>query len=105
MITIGRDDTQVTAVTAVGTTQSGGAALRSGVNVLTSTAGQTAAVLPANAAGPLYVRVTGGTTATVFPPVGGSIDGGTVNTSVNVASAAKAMFVPHPNGLDYTLIS
>lgn len=99
---IGRSDIGVSAVTGVGTTQSGAPTLPAGVVVVTSTAGQTAAVLPSGSGAPVIARVTGGTAATIFPPVGGSINGGTVNTSVSVASASIAVFYPHPNGLDYT---
>lgn len=101
---IGRFDNDLAAVTGVGTTQAGAPTLIGGVNVLTSTAGQTSAVIPSFASGPVIVRVTGGTAATVFPPVGGSINGGAVNASVSVASGSVAMFVPHPNGLDYTRV-
>ena len=103
-ISIARDDNRLAAVTAVGTTQSGAPVLGSGITVLTSTAGQTAAVVPARAAGRIIVRVTGGTAATIFPPVGGAFNGGAVNASVSVASGAIAVFYPHPNGLDFTAV-
>jgi hypothetical protein len=105
-IKIARDDqpTTVAAVTGVGTTQTGAPLLRGGITVLTSTAGQTAAILPSGAGSDLIVRVTGGTAATIFPPVGGAFNGGSANASVSVASGAIALFYPHPNGLDYTAV-
>ena len=86
----------------VGTTQSGAPALTGSINTVNSTAGQTAAVLPRNVPNFVTVRVLGGTAATIFPPVGGAINGGTVNASVSVASGSIAVFLPHPNGLDFT---
>lgn len=94
----------VGAVTGVGTAQSGAPTLPPGISVLTSTVGQTAAVVPANAGGEVIVRVTGGTAATIFPPVGGAFNGGSANASVSVASGAIAVFYPHPNGLDFTAV-
>jgi hypothetical protein len=101
----GRSGGGVVAVTGVGTAQTTTAVLTGAINVLNSTAGQSAARLPANVGDTIVVRVTGGTTATIFPPVGGSIDGASPNAVYTLASAAKAMFVPHPNGLDFTAIS
>lgn len=103
-MTIARSDVSLTAVTGVGTAQSGAPALGPGISVLTSTVGQTAAVVPAHAAGPVIVRVTGGTAATIFPPVGGAFNGGTANASVSVASAAIAVFFPEPGGLNFTAV-
>ena len=100
----GRSDNGLASVTGVGTTQSGAPTLTGGVNVLTSTAGQTAAVLPTYASGPITVRVTGGTAATVFPPTGGALNGGSANASTSVTSGTVAIFVPHPNGLDYSVV-
>lgn len=100
----GRSDNGLASVTGVGTTQSGAPLLSGGVNVLNSTAANTAAILPTYASGPITVRVTGGTTATVFPPTGGSLNGGSANASVTVASGTAAIFVPHPNGLDYAVV-
>lgn len=103
-IQIGRTDNDLAAITGVGTAQTGSPLLTARVNVLTSTAGQTAAVLPTFAAGDVIVRVTGGTAATIFPPVGGAINGGSVNAASSLASGAVAVFVPHPNGIDYTRV-
>lgn len=98
----GRSDNGLGSITGVGTSQTSGPTASNGINVLTSTASNTAATLPSFAAGPVYVRVTGGTAATIFPPSGGAFNGGSADASVSVASGAIAMFVPHPNGLDYT---
>lgn len=99
-----RSDNTVTAVTGVGTAQTGSPTLSVGVNVLTSTAGQTAAKLPVDPTGPVIVRVTGGTAATIFPAVGGAFNGGSADASVSVASGAIAMFFPHVGGLDATAV-
>lgn len=103
-IQLARFDGGLGSVTGVGTTQVGAAALSHGINVLTSTVGQTAAVLPTFEAGPVVVRVTGGTAATVFPPTGGSINGGSANASVSVTSGKVGLFFPHPNGVDFSFM-
>lgn len=60
------------AVTAVGTTLSGAAALTGGFNTLTTSAGQVAVTLPNKGDLPTYqptvVFVSSATAATVFPP-------------------------------------
>lgn len=83
-------------LTAVGTAQSGGAALNkqvNWVNVITS-GGQTAVVLPSDAE--LYqeyvVYTTTATTALVFPPSGGAINAAGANNSVSVATLLARKF-------------
>lgn len=99
-----RNDGVVAAITGVGTAQVGAPELTGDVNVLSSTAGQTAAVLPARPRGPVICRVTGGTAATIFPAVGGAFNGGSVNAAVSVASGAIAVFYPHANYVDATAV-
>lgn len=104
-IQIGRFDNDIAAVTGVGTSNSGAASLTGGVNIVTTSVGQTACILPTNASGPVVVRVNTATAGLVFPPAGGSINGGTVTTgSFSVAQNKVTVFFPHPNGLDYSAV-
>ena len=106
-IQIGRTDNDFGAVTPVGTDQTTTAVLVNGINTVTAAAGTTAVKLPTNAAGPIVVRNTAATAVAllVFPPTGGAINGGTVTTgSFSVAQNLRAVFYPHPNGIDYTSI-
>lgn len=105
----GRADGQggsVDAVTAVGVAQSGSAPLTGMVNIVTTSAGQTACLLPTNWAqgSPLVVRVTSATTGLVFPPTGGAINGGSANASFSVAQNKPTLFFAHPNGIDWTAV-
>lgn len=106
-ISLGRfDNGGVDAVTTVGTAQVGAAALTGAVNVLTTAAGQTAGVLPANASfgSPILVRVNTATAALIFPPTGGSINGGAANASFSVAQNKPTAFFCLPNGIDYIAV-
>ena len=100
------DNGGVDAVTTIGVAQVGAAALTGAVNLLTTAAGQTAAVLPANAAygSPVIVRVGTATAALIFPPTGGSINGAAANASFSVAQNKPTLFFCHPNGIDYTAV-
>ena len=62
----------VSSKTGIGTAQAGAVAVTTNFTVLTSTSGQTAAILPATetGGGPYIIAVIGGTTATIFPPSG-----------------------------------
>lgn len=109
-ITFGRFDnaqgTGVDALTTAGTTQSGAPLLLGAINILTTAASQVAALLPTNhsAGSPIIVRVNTATAATIFPPVGGSINGGAANASFSVAQNKPTVFYAHPNGIDYTAV-
>lgn len=85
----------VAAVTAVGTAQAGAAALTGTINNVTTSAGQTAVVLPSNwpLASSILVYTNSATTALVFPPSGGNINEGAANASVNVAQGKATCFV------------
>lgn len=100
------DNGGVDAIITVGTTQAGAPLLTGAVNVLTTAAGQVGALLPVNGTfgSPIVVRVNTATAATIFPPVGGSINGGAVNAAFSVAQNKPAVFYAHPNGLDYTVV-
>lgn len=96
----------VDALTTAGTTQSGAPLLVGAINVLTTASGQVAALLPTNhaASSPIIVRVNTATAATIFPPTGGSINGGAANASFSVAQNKPTVFFAHPNGIDYTAV-
>lgn len=96
----------VDALTTAGTTQSGAPLLVGAVNILTTAASQTAALLPTShpLGSPIIVRVNTATTAVIFPPVGGSINGGSANASFSVAQNKPTVFYAHPNGIDYTAV-
>ena len=78
----------------VGTVQAGAPVIVNNVTTLTTGAGAVSAVLDSSA--PLGARyevfVETATSATVFPEVGGTIDGGTVNTSVTIAQGKGRLF-------------
>lgn len=95
------------AVTAVGTTRAGSPTLDAVVNLLTTSVGQVAVTLPAagGTTGTLMVvRTTTATAATVFPPSGGSINGGSVDAAFSVAQNKPTIFVPLANGIDYVAV-
>lgn len=93
-------------ITAVGTTQAGAPDLTGFLNRVTTAAGQVAVDLPLNMAvgAPVIVHVTTATAATVFPPVGGVINGGAANASFSVAQHKPTVFYALPNGLDYVAV-
>lgn len=104
---IGRTDNDFGTVTPVGTALAGSPVLVNGVNRVPAAAGNTAVRLPEFAAGPVVVHNNAGTAtaATVFPPTAvGTINGGSAGASFSVAQNARAVFFPHPNGVDYTAI-
>ena len=84
----------VVPLTGVGTAQAGGTAISDLADIVlaTTAASQTAFVLPAASAPghEVTVYVLTSTTALVFPDLGGTIDAGTVNASVNVLGAPGA---------------
>lgn len=94
------------AVTGVGTAQVGAARLTGALNVVTTAVGQTAVLLPTSwpVSSPIVVRVTSATAGLVFPPTGGSINGGSANASFSVAQNKPTVFFAHPNGIDYTAV-
>lgn len=85
----------VASITAVGTAQVGAAALTATINQVTTSAGQTAVVLPSGqpVATSVHVYVPSATAALVFPPTGGNINEGAANASFSVAQARIASFV------------
>ena len=100
------DNGGIDAITTVGTAQAGAPLLTGAVNVLTTAAGQVGALLPRDAAfgSPILVRVNTATAATVFPPTGGSINGGAANAAFSVAQNKPTAFYCLPNGIDYIAV-
>lgn len=96
----------VEAVTCVGTTRAGSPTLPSALNVLTTSAGQVAATLPTRFApmSPILVRNNTATAATIFPPSGGSINGGSADAAFSVAQNKPTVFYALPNGIDYIAV-
>lgn len=81
------------AVSGTGTSQTGAAAVYDNYTVATASGGQTAFILPnINAGQTRTVANTSGTNALVFPPVGGSINGLSANTSVTVPANKPCVF-------------
>lgn len=105
-LAFGRRDGGEGTVTGVGTAQSGAAALSYGLNSVTTASGQTATVLPSShpLGSPVIVHVTTATAGLVFPPVGGSINGGSANASFSVAQNKPTVFYSKANGLDWVAV-
>lgn len=85
----------VTGVTAGTTqTQAGATALTGANNVVGTVANANdGVILPVAEVGDsVYVRNAGANTAKVYPPVGGSVNGGTANAAVTLASGASTVF-------------
>jgi hypothetical protein len=88
----------VVALTAVGTGQTTGPTVGAYQFLvdLTTASGATACTLPAAPVigSPYNVVVSSATTALVFPPSGGTIQGGSSNASFSVAQNKVATFIP-----------
>lgn len=82
------------AKTGVGTAQTGATPITTNFTVLTAAGGATAFILPAIpvGSGPMIVINQSGTTAAIFPPVGGNIQGGGTDAKFDVATNKSAMF-------------
>ncbi len=87
----------LTTLAGVGTAQSGGKAIpKWTTNVLaTTSAGQTALVLPSDAPLEVVYMVTNSTStaALVFPPSGGSINAASQDASVSIAQNLARLFI------------
>lgn len=102
----GSTTSPTSAVTAVGTAQVGAASLPGAFNVVTTAVGQTAVVLPASypAYTPLIVRVTSATAGLLFPPTGGTINGGSANASVSCAQNKPVICMVADDGLTWVAV-
>lgn len=78
----------------VGTAQTGAATITTNFTLTTTAGGATAFVLPAAipGSGPILITNPSATTALVFPPSGGTINGGSLNASVSIAQNATRIF-------------
>jgi len=97
-----------TGLTATGTTQATALLLRSAINNFGTVGASTGARLPAGCAmGDEYVIYNGGAeTLAVYPPVGGSINGGSTNAGVNLAAGnAMAVYCTASSGLTFLSVS
>jgi len=85
------------ALTATGTTQGTALALTSNFSVFGTVGSNTGAILGAPG---MYLIVNGGANPLLlYPPVGGNINGGTVNASFSVTNAKSAIAIS--NGLTW----
>lgn len=88
-----------TTVAGVGTAQTGAASLPAQVKAVaaTTTGGATAFVLSGSLGlgEPYWFHNTSATTALVYPPSGGAIDGGSTDASVSVAQNKTRIFNRH----------
>lgn len=84
-----------TTLAGVGTAQSGAAAIRTTNTTLTTSSGQTAAILPSDAE--LYlahlVRNSSSTAGLVFPPSGATINAASADASVSIAQNLARVFI------------
>jgi len=82
------------AKTGVGTIQTGATPITTNFTVLTAAGGADAFVLPSVPAGcgPYIVSNATATTAQIFPPTSGTIQGGSANAAFSVAQNKTAMF-------------
>lgn len=85
--------TVATALTGAGTTQATATALASATNVFGTTALSTGARLPAgNLGDEVFIRNAGANPLAVYPPVGGTINGGTLNAADTTALAIASSY-------------
>lgn len=77
----------------VGTTQAGAATITSSITRLATSVGQTAFVLPNTTGQMFFIHNTTATSALVYPPVGGTIDGGATDASITITyNSTKLIF-------------
>lgn len=86
-------------VVGVGVIQAGAAAITEQTNALTSETGQTGFILPASwpAGSPIWCRV-GTVAATIYPPVGGKINGAATNAVFSATAAKTVLLMPLDDG-------
>lgn len=107
-VSFGRVDGGYDVITTAVTTQAGAGLLTGSINRYVAAAGATAVILPANYAQlsgiVVYNNTSTATAGVIFPPVGGSINGGAANASIALPASKGAICFAHPNGLDYTVV-
>jgi hypothetical protein len=82
-------------LTAIGSTQITALALVSDFSIFGTVAASTGAILPGR--GTSIVVNNGASTLTLYPPVGGNINGGTLNAGISVPAGKSAIAIS--NGL------
>lgn len=95
-----------TGVTATGSTsQANSYAITREITVVSTTAANTGVRLPSNLSAGDSGRIqnNGASTLFCYPPVGGSINGGSTNAKVDIATLKGADFVS-VNGLDFSVV-
>jgi hypothetical protein len=103
----------VSTVAGVGTSQTGAAPLTTPTTILTTTGGQTAFILPSGTSNPgltsigneLVVYNTSSTTALIFPPVSGTLNGGSSSLSVAQNKGASFRVTSNPGGSNIGYLS
>jgi len=87
--------TVTTNLTATGSTQATALLVSDDFNVVTTTAASTGVVLPATltAGDTIIVANYGANTLSVYPPVGGKINNGTLNAAVSITTLKNGEFV------------
>lgn len=88
-------DTLTTGLAGVGTAQSGAAQIVSSVTTMTTSSGQTAAVLPSTwpLLSTIFVYNNSSTAALVFPAGTNTIDNGSASASVSIAQNRGRLFL------------
>lgn len=79
-----------TAIAAAGTTAAGATPLVSSVNVLGAVPASSGVSLPSEVASGANIKVLNNTATavTVYPPLGGTINGGSINAGISLAAAS-----------------
>lgn len=90
-------DAAATALTAAGSTQATALALVSDFSIFGTVAASTGAILAGR--GVTFVANGGANTLKLYPPVGGNINGGTVNVGIDVPAGKSAIAMS--NGLTW----
>jgi hypothetical protein len=85
----------VTGLVAQGTTQAGAWPIQAVFNQFATVAASSGAILPSNVSknSEIVVKNSGANSLAVYPPLAGTINGGSANASVAVAAAASARFI------------
>lgn len=91
---------------ATGSTQGTALMLPSDVNVFTTVAASTGCLLNANPApgDEILVANLGANALLVYPPVGGTIQGGSVNAGFSVAASKTAKFIARTGSLNFIVL-
>lgn len=99
--------TVLTGLTAAGSTQATALAIKASTSVFSTTAASTGAVLPVASIGDTATIFNGGaSTLAVYPPLGGTINGGSANAAVTVATTKGTNLVcVSTNGLNWISVA